>query len=55
MGDNQGGERHAAVMSFKPAGSADMVLVSAIESFDDLFEMAIDFGFFIEVLQPEDL
>ena len=54
MCDNQGGQCHSSVMSVKSAGRSDMVFVSAIESFDDLFEMTIEFGFFVEVLQPDD-
>ena len=40
MGDEQGGESHGAVLSSEAAGGADMVLVSAIEAFDELLEGA---------------
>ena len=50
MCDNECGQCNATISSFKAAASSNVVFVGSVESFDVLFEVAIEFRFFIEVL-----
>jgi len=50
MGHEERGECDGAIGCFKTVGCSDVVFVGSIEAFDDLFEMAVEFGLFIKIL-----
>ena len=54
-GDKQGGESHGAIAGGKAAGGADMVLVGAVEAFDQLLEGAVLLGDGVAILETQDL
>jgi hypothetical protein len=51
MCDDKGCHCDGAVIGFETTSGADVIFVSAIETLRDLFKMAIDFRFGIEVLR----
>jgi len=55
MGDEERGQGDGAVPRAEAIGRADMILVGAIESLDELFVRAEFFGLAIEILQTNDL
>jgi len=54
MSGEEDDERQGAVVGLEAAGGTNMELESSIESFDQLFEGPVGFGFFVEVLQADD-
>jgi len=48
-------ESHGAVHGLKPSGGPDMVFNGAVEAFDKLFEWSELSGYFVEVLESDDL
>ena len=54
-GDKESGDGDGSVTGGKATGGAHMVLVGAVESFDQLLEGPIAFGEVVEILQAQDL
>jgi hypothetical protein len=54
MGDHQGGQGQRAVGGFEAAASANVMFRGAVEAFDELLEMAMEFGLVVEILQAND-
>ena len=55
MGHKEGGQSEGAINAVKPMGRIDMVFVSSVESFDELFIGSVDFGLAVEILESYDL
>ena len=55
VGDEEGGEGHGAIARGKAASGADVVLVGAIEAFDELLEGAKFFRYGVEIFQADHL
>ena len=54
VGDEEGGECDRAIPRTKAIAGAQMIFVSAIEAFDELFIAAVFFRFLVEILQTDD-
>jgi hypothetical protein len=54
-GDEQGGDGDGSVASLKAAGGADVILVGAVETFDELLEGAELGGDLVTIFQTDDL
>lgn len=52
---NERGEGNGAVGGFEPGGGADVEFEGAVEAFDELFERSEFSGYFVEVLESDDL